>query len=399
VYNCLAGMFLSLLLLGFNKGYKSANRYLSGALFFSSLFFLTTFVFLFSQNLSVIAFFETVIPSFYFLICPFAYFYVRGILKDDSRLSKLDFLHFSLFIIAFLGTMPLLFSSWENKLSIAENIRSDSWFNPSYRINSFFSPDQNKIIKAVQIFVYASLNWYTFYRYKQQLKQRILYTRQYNIIRNWLIIFCGFLSLEAVLLILGVYNVVTLQTKALFLERTYLYLLFMSFGFVMLNLLLLLIPQILYGLPFERTVKSAQSLYDDGEIPPELTNDDDKSMPSFYTAAYIAEIELSIKKAQDERLFLDHEFKMEHISNMSGIPLHHLAFFFSNIHKSSFSEWRNNLRVRHSLQLITEGYLKKHSFEGIASQCGFSSRHTFIRAFKMNMGQTPSEYCKLKDLI
>lgn len=163
-------MFLSLLLLGFNKGYKSANRYLSGALFFSSLFFLTTFVFLFSQNLSVIAFFETLIPSFYFLICPFAYFYVRGILKDDSRLSKLDFLHFSLFIVAFLGTMPLLFSSWENKLSIAENIRSNSWFNPSYRINSVFSPDQNKIIKAVQIFVYASLNWYTFYRYKQQLK-------------------------------------------------------------------------------------------------------------------------------------------------------------------------------------------------------------------------------------
>jgi AraC-like DNA-binding protein len=173
----------------------------------------------------------------------------------------------------------------------------------------------------------------------------------------------------------------------------------MSFGFVMLNLLLLLIPQILYGLPFERTVKSAQSLYDDGEILPELTNDDDKSMPSFYTAAYIAEIELSIKKAQDERLFLDHEFKMEHISNMSGIPLHHLAFFFSNIHKSSFSEWRNNLRVRHSLQLITEGSLKKHSFEGIASQCGFSSRHTFIRAFKMNLGQTPTEYCKLKGLI
>jgi AraC-like DNA-binding protein len=108
-------------------------------------------------------------------------------------------------------------------------------------------------------------------------------------------------------------------------------------------------------------------------------------MPSFYTAAYIAEIELSINKVQDERLFLDHEFKLEHISNMSGIPLHHLAFFFSNIHKSSFSEWRNNLRVRHSLQLITEGSLKKHSFEGIASQCGFSSRHTFIRAFKMNL--------------
>ena len=395
---CLAGMFLSLLLLGFNKGYKSANRFLAGVLFFSSLFFLTTFVFLFNQNLSFIALFETVIPSFYFLICPFSYFYIRSILKDDSSLSKADFLHFSLFVIAFLGTMPLLFSSWENKLSIAENIMSDSWFNPSYRINSFFSPNQNKIIKGIQIFVYALLNWYTFHSYKQQLRQRILHTKQYNIIRNWLIIFCGFLSLQAIFLILGVYNVVTLQSKALFLERNYLYLLFMSFGFLMLNLVLLLIPQILYGLPFERTVKPIQSLHDDGEISQELINDD-KIMPSFYSADYLAEIELSIKKAQDERLFLDHEFKMEHISNKSGIPLHHLAFFFSNIHDSGFSEWRNNVRVRYSLQLITEGALKKHSFEGIASQCGFSSRHTFIRAFKSNMGQTPTEYCKAQHLV
>ena len=392
-------MFLSILLLGFNKGYKSANRYLSGALFFSSLFFLTTFVFLFNQNLSVIALFETVVPSFYFLICPLSYFYIRSILSDDSSLSKADFLHFSLFIVAFLGTMPLLFSSWENKLAIAENIRSNSWFNPTYRINSLLSPNQNKIIKAIQIFVYATLNWYIFYRYKQQLKQRVLYTKQYNIIRNWLIVFCGLFSFQAFFLIIGVYNVVTLQSKALFLEANYLYLLFMSFGFLMLNLVLLLFPQILYGLPFERTVTALQPLLDDGEITPELTNDDDKSMPSFYTPAYIAEIELSIKKAEDERLFLDHEFKMERISNMSGIPLHHLAFFFSNIHKSSFSEWRNNLRIRHSLQLISEGSLKKHSFEGIASQCGFSSRHTFIRAFKMNMGQTPTEYCKLKGLI
>ncbi len=392
-------MFLSLLLLGFNKGYKSANRYLSGALFFSSLFFLTIDVFLFNQNLSVIALFETVVPSFYFLICPLSYFYIRSILSDDSSLSKADFLHFSLFVVAFSGTMPLLFSSWEHKLAIAENIRSNSWFNPTYRINSLLSPNQNKIIKAIHIFVYVLLNWYTFYRYKQQLKQRILYTKQYNIIRNWLIVFCGFFSFQAFFLIIGVYNVVTLQSKALFLETNYLYLLFMSFGFLMLNLVLLLIPQILYGLPFERTVTAVQPLLDDGEIAPELTNDDNKSIPSFYTPAYIAEIELSIKKAEDERLFLDHEFKMERISNMSGIPLHHLAFFFSNIHKSSFSEWRNNLRIRHSLQLITEGSLKKHSFEGIASQCGFSSRHTFIRAFKMNMGQTPTEYCKLKGLI
>jgi AraC-like DNA-binding protein len=398
-YICLLGMIFSLLLLGYNKGYKSANLFLAGVFFFSSLFFLTIFQFLFNTNIYVLAVFETVIPSFYFLICPFSYFYIRSILKDDSSLSKLDFLHFLPFAVAFIGTMPLLFSSWEYKLQIAENIRSNFWFNPTYRINIFIGPNQNKILKGIQILVYSTLNWYTVYKYKPQLRWSILHTRQYIIIRNWLIIFCAFLSLEAVFIIFGVFNVIVIQTKLLFLQSFNIYLSIMSFGFLMLNLSLLLIPQILYGLPFERTVWAVQPLYDDGEISPELTDDDEKSMPSFYSADYLAEIESSIKRAKDERLFLDHEFRMEHISNMSGKPLHHLAFFFSNINNSTFSEWRNNLRVQHSIQLINEGALKKHSLEGIASQCGFSSRHTFIRAFKINMGQTPTEYCKLKNLI
>jgi hypothetical protein len=249
---CLLGMIFSLLLLAYNKGYKSANRFLAGVFFFSSLFFLTTFEFLFNKNIQIIAVFETVIPSFYFLICPFSYFYIRSIVKDNSKLSKYDFLHFLPFAIAFLGTMPLLLSSWENKLQIAENIRSNYWFNPNYRINVFLSPNQNKIFKGIQILVYVTLNWYTFYKYKLQLKHRVIHTRQYIIIRNWLIIFCAFLSLEAVFLIFGVYNVIVLQTKELFILRYYLYLTIMSLGFLLLNFSLLLIPQILYGLPIER---------------------------------------------------------------------------------------------------------------------------------------------------
>jgi AraC-like DNA-binding protein len=389
-------MIFSIVLLGYNKGYKSANRFLAGVFFFSSLFFLTTFEFLFNKNVNIIAVFQTVIPSFYFLICPFSYFYIRSILKDNSRLSKFDFLHFLPFAIAFLGTMPLLFSSWENKLKIAENVISNYWFNPTYRINLFLSPNQNKILKGLQILVYVILNWYTFHKYKLQLKQRILHTRQYIVIRNWLLIFCSFLSLEAVFLILGVYNVIILETKALFLERYYLYLTIMSLGFLMLNFTLLLIPQILYGLPIERLsdVNMIESASED-DLPirtPELLTEVDKVTPSFYSKVYLDQIEQWIKKTEQDALFINPDFKMEDISKISGIPIHHLAYFFANFTDFKFSEWRNNLRISYSTKLMNEGAMDDHSFEGIAQLCGFSSRQTFIRAFKNKIGKTPSDY-------
>ena len=394
---CLLGMIFSLLLLAYNKGYKSANRFLAGVFFFSSLFFLTTFEFLFNKNIHIIAVFETVIPSFYFLICPFSYFYIRSILKDNSTLSKYDFLHFLPFAIAFLGTMPLLFSSWENKLQIAENIRSNYWFNPNYRINVFLSPNQNKILKAIQILVYVTLNWYTFYKYKLLLKQRVIHTRQYIIIRNWLIIFCAFLSLEAVFLIFGVYNVIVLHTKELFIQRYYLYLTIMSLGFLLLNFSLLLIPQILYGLPIERlsnvnTIESASEVDDMPLQEIEPFEEVDKVTPSFYTKEYLAQIEQLIKTVEDDALFIDPGFKMEDISKISSIPLHHLAYFFGNFSDCKFSEWRNNIRISHSIKLMNDGAMDDHSFEGIAFLCGFASRQTYIRAFKNKMGKTPSDF-------
>jgi AraC-like DNA-binding protein len=212
-----------------------------------------------------------------------------------------------------------------------------------------------------------------------------------------LIIFCAFLSLEAVFLIFGVYNVIVLQTKELFIQRYYLYLTIMSLSFLLLNFSLLLIPQILYGLPIERlsnvnTIELAAELEDMSLQEPEPHADLDKVTPTFYTKDYLAQIEQLIKKVEDDALFTDPGFKMEDISKISSIPLHHLAYFFGNFSDNKFSEWRNNIRISHSIKLMNDGAMDDHSFEGIAFLCGFASRQTYIRAFKNKMGKTPSDF-------
>jgi hypothetical protein len=104
-YICLTGLFLPLVIFYFNKGYLSANRYLAGFLFFSALYLLENFYFFYGKSLAIIAFFTTT-HAFFYLIGPFAFFYVRSILRDNSKLSKTDYLHLVLFVVSFIGYFP-----------------------------------------------------------------------------------------------------------------------------------------------------------------------------------------------------------------------------------------------------------------------------------------------------
>ena len=136
-YTCLLGLFLPLILLYYNNGYRSANLYLAGFLFFSSLYLLENFYFFYGNSLPRIAFFTTT-HSFFYLIGPFAYLYLRSFLRGNNKLSKIDYLHFALFVISIIGYIPYFFSSWENKLEVAQNLYSENWDISSFRLNKIF---------------------------------------------------------------------------------------------------------------------------------------------------------------------------------------------------------------------------------------------------------------------
>ncbi len=55
---------------------------------------------------------------------PILYFYVRGVLRDDYRLSKSDWLHFIPALILCINILPHLFSSYEDKIEYAYSILS-----------------------------------------------------------------------------------------------------------------------------------------------------------------------------------------------------------------------------------------------------------------------------------
>lgn len=405
-FTCLLGLFLPLVLLYFNKGYLTANRYLACFLFVASLYVLENFYFFYGKSINKIAFF-TCVHAFFYLIGPFAFFYMRSILRDNSKLNTTDYLHFALFILSFIGYTPYFFSAWDYKLIVAQNLYSENWNIAPFHLNSIFPHKIDQVINVLHTYFYSIALWYLLWHYKKPANQSIIHTKQYKLIRNWLLIFATILTIITINFTVAMASVWLYDDKSIFLNRASIALLFASLVYLGMNMVILFFPHIMYGLPidlkFESTISDATKVAQ--TIPSTLVAIDfsiaidtptllAKNELQLFTAEYISAVEFSLETSKFKKMYLKADFKLNQISMESGIPAHHLTYFFNDIKKISFSEWRNSLRIKHALELIDQGRTSTFTLKSIAQESGFSSQNTFIRAFKNSTKTTPSNYLK-----
>ncbi len=78
------------------------------------------------------------------------------------------------------------------------------------------------------------------------------------------------------------------------------------------------------------------------------------------------------------------------------ISRYHISHMFAKRLRIGFNDYVNSLRVSHACRYLRED---KHSVTEIGSLVGFSNPRTFNRAFLKEMGTTPSQYRKRKDLV
>ena len=398
-------MLLSVMLLGIKNGNNTANRYLAGFFFISSLYCLCNYFILFGNSIPLVAVFITIIPSFYYLIGPLAFLYVRSIVKDNSKLSTLDYLHFLLFIIIFTGCLPFLFTSWEYKLKAADSIVNGVFFNTKIQINILIPRKINHLLRPIQTLFYTVLNWRILFAYR---KKGTTYSNkfQFKLIYSWLFAFNCLLTISTIAYLVGLYDMLTTQSKFLYIGNSRIILLILFISYTLINLCLFLFPKIMYGLPMELLSKINPITID-----PIIT--DEKSLPIssdnlievspssksrsplfLFTKEYCDELQFQIEKCINELWFLDANFKLDSLNKNSGIPLHHWTYYFNEIKKQNFIDWKNSIRIEYAQKMIEEGFLENQTFLSLATLCGYNSKSTFIRAFKLHTGVNPSEFIK-----
>jgi AraC-like DNA-binding protein len=397
---------MPLVLLYYNRGYLTANRFLAGFLFFASLYVLENFYFFYGESLVMVIIF-TMVHSFFYLIGPFAFLYMRSILRDNSHLSRKDYLHFALFAISFIGYVPYFFSSWDFKVMVGQNLQSENWDITSFRLNSLLIHELDQVLNVLHTYFYSISLWYLLWHYKKPSNQSIIHSKQYKLIHNWLRVFASILTIITINFTVAMAGVWLYDEKSLFLDRTGIALLFASLVYIGMNMVILFFPHILYGLPVGLKLSpigigSAGNSEAAHQSPAEeeaLVEGDSsfekvKNELQLFTEEYKETLEGVLENFKDRKVFLNPDFRLMQVSVESCIPVHHLTYYFNDIKDISFSDWRNNLRIAYALELLLQGEASNLTLEAISAKCGFASQSTFIRAFKNITGTTPSAYLK-----
>ena len=383
------GMFFSILLLIYNKGYKSANIYLGLFLFSFNIVILTHYFYIYSNSKELLAFVLSVpLNGLAFAIGPLAFLYVRSILTDNTFFTKKDWVHFIIFAVVFIGRLPFNFESWDSKLISADDIINNGWRSLSYsKFNTLVPLRINYAIKGLHFLLYLLAIWALILNTKIKKSPLKLEQNQIKIVEKWLFFFAFIVTLigvffaRIILIFLNVKDKVNLHFEGNFLFLS------VYIGFLILILGLILSPQVLYGIPLER--KSLIIKANEASVPEKV------KMESISLGIdYIEKIRLLFEKWIKEKKYLDLESSTFSLSKDIDIPHHHVTYFFNNVNDEKYIEWRSRLRVEHALSIINseKGYVI--TIESLGKESGFKSYATFIKSFKRVTGKLPNDYIR-----
>lgn len=388
------GIFLSLILLFFNARKFSSSVYLSLFFLFTSLYGFYQYVLLYSKSVTLISLFLvniSIAASPVYLIGPMLYWYVRSVLTDSAKLRKNDFWHFLPMIVYFISALPNAFVPWQEKVEAARAVVADSGFMISYKATLLSHILPSVFIFLLRLFlilIYTLWSLGIFINYLIRKKSSTVFSGQ-HFMKKWLFILLGSMLVLVISQIFLVKKSFEMQFSELFFTVNVIRIISVI-SLVGLLISPFFFPTILYGLP--RMPESTGQKNQEPEKSGKKVTDPGQVLNSF-ESEYLETIGRKTETCMEEyRLYLESECNLAYFSKYIKVPAHHLAYYFREVRKQPFNDFRNEWRVKHAKSLIKEGKANEITLEAIGSLSGFSSRNAFITDFKKLEGVSPSVY-------
>jgi AraC-like DNA-binding protein len=390
-------MLLSITILGFIVTFlllinlrqsNKVNIYLFFFLLINNIYSLSHYATVYSGNKVLIAIMLVHFTPLYLLVGPMFYFYVRGLLTDDHKLNKTDYLHFIPALLFFINITPYVLHGWDYKIQYAENVVKDAqnFINIDY---IFLQPKLSFLTRPIIALAYVIASVVLVFR--RGLNENYL-SHQAKLIYKWIILliatstilYLGFLLFTALSFYSNSYHVAVNQGAIILLSTV--------IGLIILNLSLLFFPNILYGLPqLDYAIVTKENRAEEERLG--IAEDVKKQSRSFEISdERLNLLNLKIERYIEHKPYLSPEFNLTVMSTDTDIPVHHLSYYFNEHLKINFNTWKNDLKIDHVIHLIRNGSGEILTLDALAKQAGFGSRTSFFNSFKQKVGVTPSEY-------
>mgnify|MGYP000247311900 FL=1 len=317
-----------------------------------------------------------------FLIPPFAYIYIRSVLKDEQKFTAKDYLHFIPAFFVFVNYIPVYFMPALQKQELLQNILKD--FSLSYLTgNGYIGEKYLFFARMAQSIVYLFFQWKLVVGYKKELLLD-KYEGHTNEVMKWLKTFNWLFSssmLGYIILFIIVSSDPSLaKSEQIMLIPGYI----LSFSFLGLSTYLLVHPQVLFGLPYAKS--DSRSVHD-----LHIIKNDTVAVPKEYDE----EIFQLKKYFEEQHPYLSNDLNINEVAVALDIPAREVSFIINQHFNQRFTDFVNMYRIKYVNQKIKTGYLNKFTVESLSKEAGFSSKSTFNVAFKKVNQCTPSEYIAL----
>ena len=385
----LLGIFLSVTLLSFTTRYYKSAIYLGFFFFTISVHNFLTYVTLYSKSVLLVSIFFLNFTFMVYLIGPMLFWYVRSILTDNPHLRKWDLLHFLPMLAFLVATIPYMLTPYSAKVEVATKIVEDSMnlgkYNATYII---FPVIVTYLSRPVLILGYTLWSTGLFIRYLLQKGKSSVLSRQ-HFMTKWLSVLLALLFIWIFSHFMIFMEFFTQYDIKIFYTLNVLQIL-SGTGLIGLLISPFFFPGILYGLP---RVPQGILISDPDGAESDSSSEKSNNHPLNFESDYL----LSIGRKADNCMkelhpYLQPNFNLFKLSVLIDIPVHHLAYYFREEKKQSFNDFRNEWRINQAKRLIREGKASELTMEAIGLLSGFSSRNTFLIAFKKAEGIAPAAY-------
>lgn len=374
------GLMVAAILYFLNRESSFSARLLAGYLL--SISVISIFSALYHTNFFL--FFPHVPRTMVFLslsASPFAYLYLRSVLRQQFTWTKSDFLFFIPAVLYTINMIPFYAMPRDEKLVIirqqlADNsiiaLEPEGWLPQGWGI----------ILRMVYGVVLASFQVKMLVNWRKKNSEKLI--PQNQAMFRWLIGFTMLvLSSFIILLIEYAFQI------SYFFDFYRLITLTMTVSICITCIFLFLQPNLLYGLTgwFQEANESTIS---EPEIAIAQETTPSNTFSKETERSYRALLESHLTNQQP---FLKVGYKIGDLSKELDIPTYILSAFINQAYGKNFNEWVNEYRVHYLKGLLQKNPdFRKYTFEALGNLAGFNSRTTFIAAVKKTTQKTPSEF-------
>ena len=90
--------------------------------------------------------------------------------------------------------------------------------------------------------------------------------------------------------------------------------------------------------------------------------------------------------------FRNPNLTLDDLADLIGVSSNHLSQVINASTGNTFYQYINTYRINEFLKLAALPENRKFTFLGLAGQCGYTSKTTFNKYFRLQTGKSPSEY-------